>query len=69
MAARLTASTSPVPPSYSPAFDTDRPRSSAIIVWNSKSAWSVPCDASAWYGVYAVANSPLDASARTAAGT
>ena len=45
---------SAVAPSYSEAFETSSAVSSAISVWNSKIACSVPWLASAWYGVYAV---------------
>ena len=42
------------PPSYRLALATGSPVSWHISVWYSKTAWRVPCDASAWYGVYAV---------------
>ena len=47
----ITASAAPVEPSYMLALATSMPVSSAIMVWNSKIACSVPCVISAWYGV------------------
>ena len=38
------------------------PVNSQIMVWNSKMDCSVPCEISAWYGVYAVRNSPREIS-------
>ena len=45
------ASAAAVAPSYSDALATSMPVSSQIIDWNSKMVCSVPCEASAWYGV------------------
>ncbi len=47
MAMRI-ASAAPVDPSYMLALATSMPVSSAIIVWNSKMACSVPCVISGW---------------------
>jgi hypothetical protein len=44
----ITASAAPVEPSYMLALATSMPVSSAIMVWNSKMACSVPCVISAW---------------------
>jgi len=57
-----------VAPSYMEALATSQPVSSAIMLWNSKMAVSVPWATSGWYGVYAVRNSERPASASTAAG-
>jgi len=42
------ASASAVGPSYIEALATAVPSSSAMAVWNSKIAWSVPWETSAW---------------------
>ncbi len=55
--AMFAASTAAVWPSYRDAFETSREVSSQMSVWNSKIAWSRPCENSGWYGVYAVENS------------
>ena len=47
----MAASATAVAPSYSDALETSMPASSAIRVWYSKIACSVPWLASAWYGV------------------
>ena len=49
--ASIIASAAAVAPSYSEALATSMPVSAQIIDWNSKIVCSVPCDASAWYGV------------------
>lgn len=56
--AMSTASAAALAPSYIEAFAVGSPKSSDTTVWNSKMACSVPCATSAWYGVYAVRNSP-----------
>jgi hypothetical protein len=56
-------------PSYMDAFATSRPVSMQTKVCHSKSACSVPCETSGWYGVYAVKNSPRSRSWSTTGGT
>ncbi len=45
------ASAVAVAPSYMEAFDTSMPVRRHTNVCHSKSAWSVPCEISGWYGV------------------
>ena len=66
--AMSTASTKADAPSYIEAFATSMPVRSAMCVWNSQIAVSVPCATSAWYGVYDVRNSPRRRSCETKAG-
>ena len=64
----MAASGTAVEPSYIDALATSMPVSWHIMVWNSKMAVSVPCEISAWYGVYDVRNSPRETTASTSTG-
>ena len=50
------------------ALATSMPVSWQIMVWNSKMVVSVPCEISAWYGVYEVRNSPRETTVSTSTG-
>ena len=64
----MAASGTAVEPSYIDALATSMPVSWQIIVWNSKIVVSVPCEISAWYGVYEVRNSPRETTVSTSTG-
>ena len=64
----MAASGTAVDPSYIDALATSMPVNWQIMVWNSKIAVSVPCEISAWYGVYEVRNSPRETTASTSTG-
>ena len=49
--AMSTASAAALAPSYMLALATSMPSSWQTSVWNSKTACSVPCEYSGWYGV------------------
>jgi hypothetical protein len=55
-------------PSYIDALATSMPVNWQIIVWNSKIVVRIPCEISAWYGVYDVRNSPRDTTVSTITG-